>query len=96
VQSFDDTLLREMRRIECYGSGDQIRKHIRRVTPVFDTLNVDMIFNLPHQSETSLSRDLDILIDDLGVDQVSWYPLMAAASTAAKIRQRMGIRRLCA
>lgn len=78
VQSFDDELLQEMQRFDKYGSGEQIRDRLQQAKGVFDTLNVDMIFNLPHQTEESLGRDLDILVDELDVDQVSFYPLMAA------------------
>ena len=90
VQSFDDELLREMERYEKYGSGDDIRKRLRAVNGTFDTLNVDMIFNFPHQTEASLQRDLDFLIDDVGVDQVSFYPLMTVKSTARKMLRNMG------
>jgi coproporphyrinogen III oxidase-like Fe-S oxidoreductase len=90
VQSFDDGLLREMQRFERYGSGEQIQVRLERAAPVFDTLNIDMIFNFPHQTETTLNRDLDILIDDLGADQVSYYPLMASDSTRARMRVEMG------
>ena len=90
VQSFDDALLKEMKRFGKYGSGAQIRDRLRRVDGAFDTLNVDMIFNLPHQSEASLQRDLDILIEELGVDQVSYYPLMAAESTKRNMLRSMG------
>ncbi|MBT8132109.1 MAG: coproporphyrinogen III oxidase family protein [Gammaproteobacteria bacterium] len=89
VQSFDDTLLREMQRFERYGSGMEIRRRLEQMTPAFETLNVDMIFNFPHQTAASLDRDLDILID-VGVDQVSFYPLMAADSTGDRMRREMG------
>lgn len=68
VQSFDDTLLRGMQRYEKYGSGLQIRDRLVAIEGMFDTLNVDMIFNLPNQSEISLKRDLAILTDEIGVD----------------------------
>ena len=90
VQSFDDELLREMERLEKYGSGAEIARQLRRHSGTFDTLNVDMIFNFPHQTEASLRRDLDILVDDIGVDQVSYYPLMADASTRRSMRATMG------
>lgn len=91
VQSFDDTLLKEMQRYDRYGSGGEIAARLKRQEGAFDTLNVDMIFNFPHQTEASLGRDLDILVDDIGVDQVSWYPLMAASSTRRAMRERMGL-----
>ena len=90
VQSFDDTLLKQMERYDKYGSGEQIRRALHRMDSVFDTLNVDMIFNFPHQGEDSLLRDIDILVDDIGVDQVSFYPLMTVASTRKKMAKAMG------
>lgn len=90
VQSFDDELLREMQRLEKYGNGVEIIRRLQRESGTFDTLNIDMIFNFPHQTEASLRRDLDILTGDIGVDQVSWYPLMAATSTSRAMLQSMG------
>ena len=90
VQSFDDALLRQMQRYEKYGSGDVISKRLRNAQHRFDTLNVDMIFNLPSQSAASLLRDLRILTDEVGATQVSWYPLMTAPSTRKSMEQSMG------
>jgi len=90
VQSFDDSLLREMGRLEKYGNNEQIRQRLHRASGLFETLNVDMIFNFPDQSRTSLTADLDILIDDLRADQVSFYPLMLADSTRRPVRKRLG------
>ena len=90
VQSFDDGLLREMERLEKYGDGAAMMRQLRRQNGTFDTLNVDMIFNFPHQTEASLRRDLDILVDEIGVDQVSYYPLMADAKTRRSMRPTMG------
>lgn len=90
VQSFDDALLRQMQRLERYGNGAAIAARLRRCAGAFETLNVDMIFNFPRQTEASLRRDLDILTSDLGVDQVSWYPLMSASSTEGPMRKHMG------
>lgn len=91
VQSFDDRLLREMERYEKYGSGEEIREHLRGVQGVFDTLNVDMIFNFPHQSEDALESDLRILTDVLAVDQASWYPLMTTDSTSRPMARSIGV-----
>jgi coproporphyrinogen III oxidase-like Fe-S oxidoreductase len=90
VQSFDDALLAEMQRLEPYGSGAVIARRLKKAQGSFDTLNVDMIFNFPHQTEESLDRDLDILISDIGADQVSWYPLMTASSTRRAMLEDMG------
>lgn len=90
VQSFDDRLLGEMQRLEPYGSGAEIALRLKRARGSVDTLNVDMIFNLPHQDEDSLDRDLEILTSEVGAEQVSWYPLMTAASTRRAMRKEMG------
>jgi len=90
VQSFDDSLLREMHRYEPYGSGDDVCRHIEELRGVYDTVNVDMIFNLPHQDEAALAADLDILTRRLAADQVSFYPLMAAGDARVAVEQTMG------
>lgn len=90
VQSFDDELLRQMQRLEKYGDGRTISSRLRHTARIFDTLNADMIFNFPRQTGQSLDRDLRILTDDIGVDQVSWYPLMSASSTRRPMQQHMG------
>jgi menaquinone C8-methyltransferase len=90
VQSFDDALLRNMHRYDTYGSSADIRKSLEHIRGVFSTVNVDMIFNLPRQSEAVLAGDLDILIDELAVDQVSFYPLMAAGGVRTQLEKAMG------
>lgn len=90
VQSFDDRLLGEMQRLEPYGSGAEIAARLKTAQGTVDTLNIDMIFNFPHQDEDSLDRDLDILTSEIAAEQVSWYPLMTAVSTRRAMRRDMG------
>jgi len=90
VQSLDDDLLREMERLEKYGSGVTIRDRLETVQGMFDTLNVDLIFNLPHQSIESMRRDIDILTREIEVDQISCYPLMGSRSTTLAMKKDMG------
>ena len=90
VQSFDDQLLRRMGRYEKYGSGMQVRERLRSVAGMFPTLNVDMIFNLPGQSAAALERDVQAIIDEPSIDQVSFYPLMSTAATRRAMRDSMG------
>ena len=90
VQSFDDRLLDEMQRLEPYGSGAEIALRLKQARGIVDTLTVDMIFNFPHQDDDSLDRDLEILTEDVGAEQVSWYPLMSAASTRRAMLKDMG------
>jgi len=90
VQSLDDSLLGQMQRLEKYGSGDEIRERLTAVQGMFDTLNVDLIFNLPNQTLASLRRDIDILTGEIGVDQISCYPLMGVNSTRVAMKKDMG------
>lgn len=90
VQSFDDGLLAAMERLEKYGSAEQIRQRLAAALGIFPTLNVDMIFNLPGQTPAMLEHDLDVVLA-LGVDQVSFYPLMTAPSARHAMRKTMGL-----
>ncbi len=89
VQSFDDGLLASMVRLEKYGSGAEIRERLAAAQGIFPTLNVDMIFNLPGQTMAMLDHDLAAL-QKLGLDQVSFYPLMTAPTARRKMDKSMG------
>lgn len=89
VQSFDDDLLREMGRYESYGGGAEAADCIRRAAGRFPTLNIDLIFNQPHQTIASLTRDLDIF-RSVGANQISCYPLMSAPSVRRRMTAAMG------
>lgn len=89
VQSFDDRLLREMERYEKYGSGEEIVERIRGAADRFPTLNVDLIYNQPHQTLASLEHDLEIF-QSLGANQVSCYPLMTSPTVARRMTAAMG------
>ncbi len=90
VQSLEDRLLKEMERYDKYGSGTQILGRLEEAKGLFRTLNVDMIFNLPHQTLDSLLNDVDRLTRDVGVDQISFYPLMGATNTRHAMLKYMG------
>ncbi len=89
VQSFDDGLLAGMERLEKYGNGAAIRARLAAVQGLFPTLNVDMIFNLPGQTLAMLEADLEVL-QQLRIDQVSFYPLMTAPTARRKMDRTMG------
>ncbi len=89
VQSFDDELLKEMGRYEPYGSGAAIASRLAAAKGRFATLNVDMIFNFARQTPASLEHDLETLLA-LEVDQLSFYPLMTAASTRRRMQKSLG------
>ena len=90
IQTFDNALLQQMGRYVPYGSGELNRERLAHAAGRVHTLNVDMIFNLPGQSEESLQRDLDILSNDLQVCQTSIYPLMTSGRTGEAMRESMG------
>jgi coproporphyrinogen III oxidase-like Fe-S oxidoreductase len=89
VQSFDDGLLKMMERYHKYGSGAEISEKLTKIMGMFDTLNVDMIFNFPTQTKSMLDRDLEI-IDTMGADQVTFYPLMVSDMTRNDLARRFG------
>ena len=90
VQSLDNTLLKQMDRYDKYGSAEKVMAALERANGCFDTLNADMIFNLPQQSEESLLRDVDLITRQLQITQTTFYPLMSAESTQRKMLKTMG------
>jgi menaquinone C8-methyltransferase len=90
VQSFDDGLLREMDRYEKYGSSEEIRERIALAAPLFRTVNIDMIFNLSHQTPAMLDADIDAVLAT-PANQVSFYPLMTSPNIERKMGKAMGL-----
>ncbi len=89
VQSFDDSLLRQMERYDKYGSGEQILERLQAVAGRFHSLNVDMIFNFPSQTGEMLARDVDLLKDS-GCNQTTFYPLMASPAVNRELARTVG------
>jgi coproporphyrinogen III oxidase-like Fe-S oxidoreductase len=89
VQSFDDSTLKAVRRLHKYGSGREVAERLLAVKGRFNTLNVDMIFNFPFQTDSMLQHDLETLLS-LGIDQVTYYPLMVSTLTIKEIEKSMG------
>jgi len=89
IQSFDDSLLKSMDRYEKYGSGDVIAERLSQALGHFETLNADMMFNFPSQTLNALDRDIDILMN-IGVDQVTYYPLMVSDTTRDAVAKTLG------
>ena len=89
VQSFNDDLLKQMQRYENYGSGDQILRHLESAAGLFPTLNADMIFNFPNQTEEILREDIRTVIDS-AVTQTTFYTLMTSTSVAGSMENTIG------
>lgn len=90
VQSFDDYLLKQMDRYDKYGSGQEILKRLQSIEGYFHSLNVDMIFNFPSQTEAHLLRDVKMLKES-GCNQATFYPLMASRAVEAALRRTVGM-----
>lgn len=89
VQSFDDGLLRQMDRYEKYGCADTIVERIQRATPYFTSMNADMIFNFPAQTEDMLIHDIERVVES-GCTQTTFYPLMASPSVERQLARTVG------
>ncbi|KAF0180708.1 MAG: coproporphyrinogen III oxidase [Nitrospirae bacterium] len=89
VQTFDDALLKALNRYHKYGSGQEIGERLAYAQGIFHTLNVDLMFNFPMQTIEMLDKDLEIIIS-LGVDQITYYPLMSSSRTQKKMQQDLG------
>ncbi len=91
VQSFDDSLLKQMDRYDKYGSAEVILQRVREVADarVFKSLNVDMIFNFPAQTEDMLINDLAAILES-HTNQTTFYPLMASPAVEKSLAATVG------
>jgi coproporphyrinogen III oxidase-like Fe-S oxidoreductase len=89
VQSFDDGLLRQMERYDKYGSGAEILERIQATAGAFHSMNVDMIFNFPSQTDAMLRRDARLL-RETGCNQTTFYPLMASPAVSRELAKTVG------
>ena len=89
VQSFDNEILKQIERYHKYGSSEEIQDKLKETLGIFDTLNVDMIFNFPTQTAEHIEKDCEI-IKNLKIDQVTFYPLMLSEFTMNVMRKKFG------
>lgn len=89
VQSFDDGLLKQMDRYDKYGCGQEILERIQYAAPYFTSLNADMIFNFPAQTEEILLSDIEKVVQS-GCTQTTFYPLMASPSVERSLARTVG------
>ena len=89
VQSFDDDLLRQMDRYDKYGCAAEILERIQEASPYFTSMNADMIFNFPAQTEDTLIRDIEMVVAS-GASQTTFYPLMASPSVERSLAATVG------
>lgn len=84
VQSFDDSMLQQMGRFS--HNASLAKEKIRLAKGHFDTVNIDLMFNFPAQSETSLRADIQTFLE-LEIDQVTFYPLMPSPHKKTKLEK---------
>ncbi|HET6498280.1 MAG TPA: coproporphyrinogen III oxidase family protein [Coriobacteriia bacterium] len=89
VQSFDDSLLKQMDRYDKYGSAAEIFERIQSVGDRFHSLNIDMIFNFPSQTEQMLLTDVE-KVSASGANQTTFYPLMVSPAVASSLKRAIG------
>ena len=85
IQSFDNNILKAMGRVFC--TGEEIKETLKMVEGEFDTLNVDFIFNFPGQTIEQFEADV-AAFKSLGIDQATFYPLMASPHKKNAIERR--------
>ena len=89
IQTFDDELLKLLDRYDKYGSASELKERLLAASGCVPTLNVDMIYNFPLQSQASLENDLRML-KEIAPDQVTFYPLMVSDATRHQMESLMG------
>ena len=89
VQSFNNDILESIQRLERYGCGEEIKEKISSIVGMFDTVNVDMIFNFPNQTDEILAEDIKI-IKEIKANQITWYPLMVSSGQKKNLAEKCG------
>ena len=89
VQAFDDDMLKKIARYKKFGSSKEQFSKIKKAIGKFPIVNIDLIFNLPAQSEEMLRKDLQTA-KELNPDQITIYPLMYSPSVKSRIQKSMG------
>lgn len=78
VQSFDDASLQALGRIH---NGDEAQQAIQTAVSIFDRVNVDLMYALPHQSIHAAIHDVQTAAQ-LGATHISAYQLTLEPNTA--------------
>ena len=87
VQSFMDSQLHALGRVH---DAEQARRAIAQAKPLFDRLNIDLMFGLPGQSLEALEAELDIL-SGFEPSHVSLYQLTLEPNTLFAVRPPSGL-----
>jgi len=71
---------------------DQAREKIDRAAAIFDTVNVDFIFNLPGQTKDELAQDVDFFLS-LNEVKGTFYPLLPTDVKQSGIFSRVDLKK---
>jgi coproporphyrinogen III oxidase-like Fe-S oxidoreductase len=85
VQSFDESVLKTMGRVN--GPAEEVRSNLLKAEGQFATLNVDFVFNFPGQTTEQFATDV-AAFKELGIDQATFYPLMASPHKKDALERR--------
>lgn len=78
IQSFNDDLLKQLGRYDKFGDSKTLIQRVKDIQGILPMTNIDLIFNLPNQTEEMLLEDIKIA-KELGVEQIVTYPLMSSS-----------------
>ena len=90
IQSFDDETLKKVARYHKFGSSKELQEKISKALGILPIFSIDLIFNLPGQSEGQLLNDLNIA-KNLAPQQITTYPLMKSNLTQESIAKALGV-----
>ncbi len=85
VQSFDEGVLKATGRASM--SPAESRDILALAQGKFETLNLDLIFNFPSQTTENFRRDVETF-KTMGLDQVTFYPLMPSPHKMSALERR--------
>lgn len=85
VQSFDEGVLKATGRASM--SAAESKEKLLLAQGRFETLNLDLIFNFPSQTTENFRRDVETF-KELGIDQVTFYPLMPSPHKMSALERR--------
>ncbi|ASM35575.1 coproporphyrinogen III oxidase [Campylobacter sputorum subsp. bubulus] len=90
VQSFDNEILKKVARYEKFGSKDVLIEKLNKAVGILPILSIDLIFNLPFQTEEILREDIRI-VKSINPEQFTFYPLMKSPLTRDSIAKTLGV-----
>jgi menaquinone C8-methyltransferase len=89
IQTFNDEYLKQIQRYKKFGSAHEQYEKVRNAMGNFKTINIDMIYNYPTQSEEELSGDIETILK-LKPNQVTFYPLMYSPALKKTLIKQWG------